>query len=166
MSELTREAVLDNLTEEHNALLDFLSVLSDVEWHGLTRNDGWSVHDIAAHIADVYLTTVRLSGVAHRMPQAAAGLTLPMMPDGRVNVERFNMLRYQANRGLSRDEVMKQLAEAFASTVKTIKELDEDVLDGPGPYGPPHTMLTWFNATVLHVQEHRLQLVHIYAART
>ncbi len=164
MNELSRQDVLNSLTEEHKALMDFLSRLNDEEWRGLLRNDDWSLHDIAAHTADVYLTHVRLSGVAPRVPKAAAGMTLPMMPDGRVNIERLNMLRYQANRELSRDIVIQRLNEAHQAIVDTIKALDQDRLDGPGPYGPPYTMLTWFNAMILHVQEHRLQMKRIYTA--
>ena len=79
MNELSRQDVLNSLTEEHNTLMNFLSRLSDEEWRGLLRNDGWSIHDITAHVADVYLTTVRLSGAAPHVPKAAAGMTLPMM---------------------------------------------------------------------------------------
>ncbi len=166
MNELSRQDVLNSLTKEHNALIDFLLRLSDEEWRGLLRNDDWSMHDIAAHTADVYLTHVRLSGAAPRVPKAAAGMTLPMMPDGRVNIERLNMLRYQANRELSRDIIMQRLHEAHGALVDTINALDKDRLDGPGPYGPPYTMLTWFNAMVLHVREHRLQMKRIYTAST
>ncbi len=164
MNELSRQDVLNSLTKEHNMLMDFLSRLSDEEWRSLTRNDDWSMHDITAHVADVYLTTVRLSGVAPYVPKAAAGMTLPMMPDGRVNTERLNMLRYQVNRELPYDVIVERLHEAYASIIDTIKSLERDRLDGPGPYGPPHTMLTWFNAMILHVREHRLQMKRIHTA--
>jgi hypothetical protein len=164
MNELSRQDVLNSLTKEHNTLMDFLSRLSDEEWRVLVRNDGWSMHDIAAHVADVYLSTVRLSGVAPHVPKSAAGMTLPMMPDGRVNIERLNMLRYQTNRELPRDVVVGRLHEAHEALVNTIDALEQDRLDGPGPYGPPYTMLTWFNAMVLHVREHRLQMKRIYTA--
>lgn len=163
MNELSRQDVLNSLTQEHNTLMDFLSSLSEDEWRGLVRNDGWSIHDIAAHIADVYLTTVRLSGAAPRVPKAAAGMTLPMMPDGRVNVERLNMLRYQANRELPHEVIVQRLIEACQALLDTIKVMEQDRLEGPGPYGPPYTMLTWFNAMVLHVREHRLQMKRIYS---
>jgi hypothetical protein len=165
MTEPTRQAILDSLNEEQGALMDLLSRFSDKEWHTLTRDDGWSVHDIAALIADVHLTTVATSGLVPHLSKAAMGVTLPMTPDGRVNVERLNMLRYQANRRLSRNDVMTRLAEVFAVIAETASRLDDDRLTGPGPYGPPETMLEWFNAMILHNREHRLQLEHIYATR-
>ena len=165
MNELTREAMLNDLAEEQAALIDFLSPLSDVEWHTLAREDGWSVHDIAAHVADVHLTTVALGGVVPHLTPADVGVTLPMMPSGRVNIERLNMMRYQVNRGLSRDEVLRRLVKAFTLVRKAIKALDDDRFAGPGPYGPAETMREWFNAALLHGQGHRLQLERLYASR-
>lgn len=165
MAKLTRQVILDGLDEEQGALMDLLSRFSDEEWRLLTRDDGWSVHDVAAHIADVYLATVAASGLARHLFKEIVGVTLPMMPDGRVNVERLNMLRYQVNRGLSRQQVLQRLAEACKMVTETMHTLDDDRLEGPGPYGPPETMLEWFNAMILHSREHRLQLEHIYATR-
>jgi hypothetical protein len=163
MPERTRQAILDGLAKEQDALLKLLSRFSDEEWRALTRDDGWSVHDIAAHVADIYLATLATSGLSTRLPKATVGVTLPMSPDGRVNVERLNMLRYQVNRRLSRDEVEKRLAQAHAALLETVSALDSEQMAGPGPYGPPETMLEWFNAMILHSREHRLQLERIYA---
>lgn len=163
MNELTRQVVLDDLSEEQSALMKFLSALSDTEWRTLARDDGWSVHDIAAHIADAHLTTMALSNTLPHLAPGIVGVTLPILPNGRVNTERLNMMRYEINRGLSRDEVMKRLSRGFALITKTVKTLDDDVLAAPGPYGPSGTMLEWFNTTVSHCREHRLQLEHVYA---
>jgi hypothetical protein len=165
MPERTRQAILDGLDKEQDALLKLLSRFSDEEWRVLTRDDGWSVHDVAAHVADVYLATLATSGLAPRLPKAAVGVTLPMSPDGRVNVERLNMLRYQINHRLSREEVEKRLAEAHTALVEAVGALDDEQLAGPGPYGPPETMREWFNAMVSHSREHRRQLERIYASR-
>lgn len=165
MTKLTRQAILDALDEEQGALMDLLSRFSDEEWRLLTRDDGWNVHDIAAHIADVYLANVATSGLARHLSKATVGVTLPMTPDGRVNVERLNMLRYQINRGLSRQQVLQRLVEAGKVVAETVHTLDDERLEGFGPYGPPETMLEWFNAMVQHSREHRLQLEHIYTTR-
>jgi hypothetical protein len=166
MTELTRQAILDGLAEEQSALLALLSCFSDEEWHTLTRNDGWTVHDIVAHIADVHLSTAATSGVAPGVSKVNVGVTLPMMPDGRVNQERLNMLRFEANRQLSRDQVVGRLAKAFKAVAKAVSAPDDRRLAGPGPYGSPETMLEWFNAAVLHNREHRLQLERLYTRAT
>jgi len=165
MTMLTRQTMLADLAAEQTALMDFVSRVSDEEWRTLTRDDGWSIHDIVAHIADVYLTTVATSGVARRSPRAVLAVTLPMLPSGRVNTERLNMIRYETNRKLSRDEVMERLAEAFELLSETVNGLKDKQLNGPGPFGLPETMLDWFNAAIVHHRRHRLQLEHIYTTR-
>ena len=165
MTKLTRQTMLADLAAEQTALMDFVSRVSDEEWRTLSRHDGWSIHDIVAHIADVYLTTVATSGAAPRSPRAVLGVTLPMLPSGRVNTERLNMIRYEMNRGLSRDEVMERLVEALELTAETIDGLKDKQLNGPGPFGLPETMFDWFNAAIVHHQRHRLQLEQIYATR-
>jgi hypothetical protein len=164
VTELTRQDVLDGLVEERQALMVLLSDFDDAAWHTLTRDDGWNVHSIVAHIADVHLFTLGTSSVTPRPSRAVLGVTLPMKPNGRLDVERLNMMRYQFNRGLSRDEVMERLAEAFALMNETIEALNNDQLRGPGPYGPGETMLEWFHEAVLHNREHRRELQHIYEA--
>jgi hypothetical protein len=155
---LTRQAMLEALLEEKKALLDLLPCFDDAAWHTLSRADGWSVHDIVAHIADTHLSTVAISGVSPRAEWAAVGVTLPMQSNGRVNMERLNMLRYQLNRQRTRDAVMKRLVEGFTAVAETVQSLDDARLAGPGPYGPPETMLEWFYAVVGHNREHRLEL--------
>jgi len=161
MVELTRQAILDGLSEEKKALMDLLARFSAEEWRSLTRSDGWSVHDIVAHVGDTHLSTVGISGVAARPEWAMVGVTLPMMSNGRVNIERLNMLRFQVNRERSRETVMARLAEGFEAVAETVKALDDRLLAGMGPYGPTETMLEWFYATVAHNREHRLQLEHL-----
>jgi hypothetical protein len=163
MNELTRQLFFNNLNTEQSALLAALSCFDEDEWYQLVRDDGWCAHDIAAHIADVYLTTVALSGVAPRLSRELIGITLPMQPNGRVNTERLNMLRYQANRVLSRDTVLARLVQAIALVTETVNTLDDERLANPGPYGPPETMLEWFNSAVLHSREHRAELDNLQA---
>jgi hypothetical protein len=71
------------------------------------------------------------------------------------------MLRYQANRVLSRDTVMARLAQAIALVTETINKLDDERLAGPGPYGLPETMLEWFNTAVMHSRAHRAELENL-----
>lgn len=166
MTELSRDKIVNDLVEERGALKALLTRFNDEDWRSLTRSDSWSVHDIVAHIADIHLSTIAISGIFRRPSRAKLGVTLPMTPNGHVNVERLNMLRYQVNSKLSRAEVMVRLDEAFKIVAEAINALDEDQLSGPGPYGPPETMLGWFNGLILHIREHRLQLEQIYASRS
>lgn len=166
MTELTRQRLLEELARERSALMALLPLFSDQDWHTLARDDGWRIHDVAAHIADVHLDTAALSGVENRPSEALLGVTLPMLPNGRIDQERLNMLRYEANRQLSRSEVMARLHDSFEWVVKTLQALTDDDLAGPGPYGPPETLLEWFNATVRHNREHRNELEHLQGTRT
>lgn len=162
MGELTRQGILDELAQEKDALLDLLSRFDDEEWETLARADGWRVHDIAAHIADVHLTTVATSGLASRPSHAEVGVTLPIQSNGRVDQDRLNALRYRVNRELSREAVMARLYEAFTVLRETIERAR---LAGPGPYGPPETMLEWFYAAVSHNRTHRLELQTLFETR-
>ena len=161
MTQLTRQIVLDALSVERVALLTLLARIEDEVWQDLTREDGWCVHDIVAHVADQHLGTVAISGVAARPEWATVGVTLPMQADGRINRERLNMLRYQLNRHHSRKDVMTRLDEGFRAVGETVEGLDEQRLAGPGPYGQSETMLEWFFDTVEHNREHRLELERI-----
>ena len=165
MTELTRQAILDGLIEEQLALMNLVTRLSNQEWHTLTRNDGWSVHDIVAHIADAHLFALAISGSTSHPSQALLETTLPIRANGEIDTDRLNILRYSVNQRFSRAEVMSRLTKAFALLRETVEALQDDQLTTPGPYGPPRTILEWFNDTVLHSREHRLQLEHICASK-
>lgn len=163
MAELTRRVLLDELAAERKALMGLLTRLQDAAWRELLREDGWSVHDIVAHVADVHLSTVAISGVSPRTEWSTLGVTLPMLPNGRVNTERLNMLRYQLNLHRTRENVMSRLVEGFDALEETVRTLSEERLAGPGPYGPSEPMLGWFYAAVSHSRKHRLELEAIFA---
>ena len=146
----TQADLLTRLEQERGMLLELLPRFGDEQWRAVTRNDGWTVHDIAMHIADSSygLSLIVLGEVEPN---------LPLNPDtGWMEVDVLNEQRRQKNVGLTREKVMQRVAGSFDHTRRAIEHTDD--LDAPGPLGSSRTKRDWLQRIVSHVESHRQEL--------
>jgi uncharacterized protein (TIGR03083 family) len=145
-----REDLLVALERERGAVLDLLPRFSDEQWRASARADGWTVHDIAMHMADSnYGLALMLLGEVPAM--------LPMNEQtGWMEVDELNEQRRQKNATLPREKVLSRMQSSFDHARRAI-EAAGDFAD-PGPYGAIHTRGQWLNRIVDHAGEHREDL--------
>ncbi|BBY44050.1 maleylpyruvate isomerase family mycothiol-dependent enzyme [Mycolicibacterium celeriflavum] len=105
---------------ERRALIADLETLDEAQWVQPSLCDGWSVHDVAAHMVDV-ATTTRLGFVA-------------AMAKARFDFDRQNAHGIERARGASPQQTLQRLREAAARTSTPPAPLDtrivEEVLHG------------------------------------
>lgn len=146
----THSELLAALEQEREAVAALLPRFTDEQWRAAARADGWTVHDIASHLADSTYGLARLL-LGEVQP------TLPADPEtGWMNPDEFNAHRRQQNASLPREKVATRMASAFEHARRAI-ETTED-LHAPGPYGPSHTKGQWLRRIVDHAREHRQEL--------
>ncbi|NOK58469.1 MAG: hypothetical protein GFH27_549279n275 [Chloroflexi bacterium AL-W] len=142
--------LLAALEQERITLSDLLPRFSDEQWRANTRSDGWTVHDIAMHIAD---SSYGLSLIILGEVQP----NLPVNPEtGWMDVDDLNEQRRQKNAALDRDKVMQRVTGSFDHARRAIEHTDD--LDAPGPLGPSRTKRSWLQQIVSHVESHRQEL--------
>lgn len=95
-----------------------LADLSEEEWNAPSRCDGWSVHDVSAHLVGVnsFWSASLAAGLAGR-PTRILGSFDP--------VETPELMVAQM-RGLTRSEVLDQLAQTTDTFVNAMSELDDE----------------------------------------
>ena len=152
MAELdTREELLAALEYERAALLAVLPRFSDEQWRAVARSDGWTAHDIAAHLADANYGLALM---------ALGELQPPLRFDDRTGwmagLDDYNQQRRERNAALPREKVLSRSAKALDEGRRAIETVED--LDAPGPYGPIHTRRQWLQRIVLHTREHRRDL--------
>jgi uncharacterized protein (TIGR03083 family) len=147
MSELaTRAELLEALAAERAALEGLAARFSDEAWRAATRADGWTAHDIAAHLADATYA-LALMALGELQP------SMPLNERGWMEVDDFNQQRRRKNAELPREKVVSRLSSSFDHARRAIEAADD--LSAPGPYGPVHTRGLWLNRIVAHAREHR-----------
>lgn len=150
MPGFNRDELLAALDAERSALLDLLPRFGDEQLRQTTRADGWTAHDIAAHVADSSFGLARL--VLGEAPPA-----LPVNPaTGWMDPTDYNHQRREQNRALSREKLAARLAGGFDNARRAIETVAD--YDAPGPYGPKHTKGQWLQRIVDHTREHREEL--------
>lgn len=108
----TREQILAAYDAEEAALKALFARIGDEQWSGPTRGDGWTVHDIVAHIGD---TAHGLSSVIRMTPEQVSGL----------DIHALNQQRREQNKTRPRDEIEQQVSSGFAAARKaTTPDLD------------------------------------------
>jgi uncharacterized protein (TIGR03083 family) len=143
---VNREELLARLDQERATLLDLLPRFDDEQWRTSTRADGWTVHDIAVHVADSnYGLALMILG------EIPAVIKLDEKT-GWMNVDDLNEQRRQKNAGLPREKVMSRLASAFDHARRALETVDD--YDTPSPLGPTVTKGRWLRRIVDHNQEH------------
>ena len=147
---LSRAELLAALETERAALVALLPQFGDEQWYGASRADGWTAHDIAAHVADASYGLARL----------ALGEAQPVLPvdpaTGWMDPSGYNDQRREQNRSLSREKLATRMASAFEHARRAIESVPD--YDAPGPYGPTHTKGQWLQRIVDHAREHRHEL--------
>ena len=146
-----REELLAALEQERGRLLELLPRFSDEQWRSVTRDDGWTAHDIAAHLADSnYGLAVVVLG------ELAPPLELDETSGWMAGLDELNQQRREQNRALPREKVIERSATALDHARRAIEAIDD--LDGPGPYGPVHTKRQWLQRIISHTRMHRRDL--------
>lgn len=149
-TEFDQAAVLAALDAEEAALQAALAGYSDTALTASTRADGWTAHDIAAHLADsTYGLALMLLG---EIP-----VSLPTDPQtGWISPHEYNEQRRQKNTGLSREKLSQRMAGAFAAARRAaIAEAEPTAL---GPTGESFTRADWHQRTIAHIRSHRAEL--------
>src|SRR5690606_21320850 len=100
---------------ERRALIADLEQLSDVEWELPSLCDGWSVHDVVAHLVDTALTT-RLGFVAG-LARAGFGF------------RRENERGVRRHRGATHRETLERLRSATGRTSTPPAPLDSRLVE-------------------------------------
>lgn len=150
MSELTTQSeLLAALADERAALEKLIPKYTEERWRAVAREDGWTAHDIAAHLAD---STYGLA----LMTLGELQPTLPLDQRGWMDVGDYNVQRREKNAALPREKVAARLASSFEHARRAIEATDD--LSAPGPYGPVHTKGLWLNRIIAHCREHRAEM--------
>ena len=146
----TREELLAAFEQERAALLDVLPRFSDEQWRS-TREDGWTAHDIAAHLADAnYGLALMVRG------DLPPPLPLDQSTGWMAGLDAYNQVRRDKNAELPREKVLSRSAKALEQARQTIEVVDD--LDAPGPYGPLHTKRQLLQRIIRHTHDHRVEL--------
>jgi hypothetical protein len=148
-----RTHLQNDLDGEYTALLALARAYSGDELGAATRADGWTAHDILAHIADATYGLALLT-LGEAQP------TLPTDPQtGYLSPHEYNEQRRQKNATLSAEKVMSRLESAFATAGRAIADTPD--LAANGPYGPPTTRRDWLQRIVDHARSHREELTEL-----
>jgi hypothetical protein len=146
----TRDELLAALDAERATLLELLPRFDDEQWRTAARSDGWTAHDIAAHLADANYGLALLV-LGELQP------TLPVNPKtGWMDPDANNQQRREKNASLPREKIAGRMASAFEHARRAIETVQD--VDAPGPYGPSHTKGQWLKRIVDHTREHRRDL--------
>lgn len=143
-------ALLAALDAEEIALQVALARYSDMALTVTTRADGWTAHDIVAHLSDsTYGLALMLLG---EIP-----VSLPVDPQtGWISPHDYNEQRRQKNAGLSREKLNQRIAGAFTAARRAAAaEVDPTA---PGPTGESFTRADWHQRAIDHIRGHRAEL--------
>jgi uncharacterized damage-inducible protein DinB len=150
-----RAALLPALEVEARTLLALVQAHDGAVLRAATREDGWTAHDILAHIADATYGLALLT-LGEAQP------TLPTDPQtGYLSPHEYNEQRRQKNADISHEKLLSRLESAFATARRAI--VDTADLAADGPYGPPTTRRDWLQRIVDHAQGHREELSALLA---
>jgi len=148
-TELTHEQVDAAISAEQEAVNTAIAKVTDAEWTTLTRNDGWTIHDMVGHIADSVFSLNYL--LTHGMPTDAPPL----------DIDANNTKNRAASLGKSRAEIEGRVAAAFAGAHQALVGAE---LEKPGPF-PNMSIGQVFLFIPGHTVGHREELERILAAR-
>jgi hypothetical protein len=142
-NELSREQIDSAIGAAHTSVTSILAGVSAADWTGVTRDDGWTIHDIASHIAD------GVFGIVFALTQA--------MPGGApFDIDAINAQNRQASLGKPRAEIMGKIDAAFGAARGALAQAE---LANPGPFGPGQTVGQGYMFITVHTDTH-LQELH------
>jgi hypothetical protein len=151
MSELTREGIVAALEEEREALTALVGGISDEQWTR-TRDDGWTIHDIVAHIGDAAFGLGRLAVMASQQPPSGPTQSREEIVAG---INRRNDERRAKLAAMSRADIEGRIATGFNEAIKSVGKLGD--LDTPA-VGPAPTVGGLLMRAAKHSEEHRAQI--------
>ena len=155
MADLDTTAALQAaLNDEQQALTGLLPRIDDATWQGGKRADGWTVHDIVAHMAD---STYGLS----LLVLGEVKPSLELDERGWLKADGHNAERRAKLAALPRAKIESRLQASFDYARRAIDATAD--LNAPGPYGAIHTRGRWLNRIVEHLHEHRGDLEKLLA---
>lgn len=146
---MTHDVLHQRLVEERQALMALLPSFSDLQWRDMSREDGWSVHEIVGHLADSNygLALMVLSEIAPAIPVNA---------QGQLDPSDINESGRQRNASLTREKIMERLTKSFSHVGRAIDGTQD--LNADGPYGAVSTQGMWLQRIVDHMAGHRQEL--------
>lgn len=155
-NQINREALSVALAEERKRVLALVPQFSDDEWRALARDDGWTVHDVAIHVAD---TTY---GLALMLTGQAAAPPMPVDPTtGWFTPHEYNEARRQKNRDLPREKVFSRMNGAFDAAERAIETIQD--YHAPITFGPTATTGAVLQRIIDHSAGHRAELEQLLA---
>ncbi len=150
---MTRETMLAALAHEHDALDDAAMALDDAAWHAPIRADGWSPHDIVAHVADGTYGMARL--LKDELP--AFNFSTPAQIRATlVGIDAFNDQRRATNAQLTREKVMSRLASAFTVAQQAVQACPDPAVVRPA--GTQQDLAFWAQRIIDHAAGHRAEM--------
>ncbi|MDX1691246.1 MAG: maleylpyruvate isomerase N-terminal domain-containing protein [Acidimicrobiia bacterium] len=112
------------LTETWTALVDLLAGLDDDAWRTPTPCEGWTVHDVAAHLGHV-------EGVAHGFDQPEPPPDFD--PGAYEGFDAMTEAGVAARRDWPAARVLDEIRRASASTLDHVSHVDEEGWEQPWP---------------------------------
>ncbi|MCU0493846.1 MAG: DinB family protein [Chloroflexaceae bacterium] len=139
----TRDQIAAALDYEQAALDTLLPTITDEQWHGRMREDGWTIHDIVGHIAD---SSYGLAYLVRNGPPA----------DGQPSVDERNEQRRQRMREMPRAVLEQRVGSGFAAAREALAASAD--LSVPGPFGPRMTVGQVLALIGQHAAGHRHEI--------
>ena len=145
-----QQQLVEALEQERARWQELLPRFSDEQWQSSQRADGWTAHDIVAHVADSNygLALMALGEIKPQLPFNAE--------KGWMEVDGYNEQRRAKNASLPRAKITERLGTSFDHVRRAIEGTDD--MEAPSPIGPVHTRGVWLRRIVRHNQEHRREL--------
>lgn len=148
--DMNQQQLLAAVEQERARWQELLPRFSDEQWQTSQRADGWTAHDIVAHVADSNygLALMVLGEIKPQLPFNAE--------KGWMEVDDYNEQRRAKNAALSRAKITERLGTSLDHVRRAIEGTDD--MDAPSPIGPAQTRGMWLRRIVRHNQEHRREL--------
>ena len=142
-----RERLTRKMTTARDDLLTAFARITSENRDTPTNNEGWSVYDVAAHIAGAE------SGMLHLVNRARDGQT-SIAPD--FDIEFYNRRGIEKRRDKSLDNLRAILAESREKAMAQIAALRDDEFLTPAdhPTIGPTSIYGVFTAIYLHERQH------------
>jgi uncharacterized protein (TIGR03083 family) len=151
MGELTREGIVAALEAERDTLTALVGGISDEQW-GRARADGWTIHDIVAHIGDAAFGLGRLALLQSQQPPSGPQ---PSREEIVAGINRRNDERREKLAAMGRADVEGRIATGFNEAIKAAGKVGD--LDTPA-VGPAPTVGGLLMRAARHSGEHRAQI--------
>jgi uncharacterized protein (TIGR03083 family) len=105
-------------TRQRRRFEALLGDINEEQWKAASRCDGWTVHDVAAHLVgvNIFWSASLAAGLAGQPTRILGAFDPATTPE----------LMVAPMRALTRDEVLDQLAQTNDAFLRAIGELDED----------------------------------------